>query len=91
MYFGKLWMVGRFDQPGGRFGLARLLPMNRQAGEVSVKLGAAGRDGAPPLCRQTDLEPAGSCTSGTAQPLPKYNSFAQLSWGLTEGEDEDIP
>ena len=28
-------MVGRVDQPGGRFGLARLLPMNRQAGEVS--------------------------------------------------------
>ena len=56
-----------------------------------VKLGAAGRDGAPPLCRQTDLEPAGSCTLGTTQPLPKYNSFAQLSYGLTKGEDEDIP
>ena len=31
-------MVGRVDQPGGRFGLARLLPRNRQAGEVSVVL-----------------------------------------------------
>ena len=31
-------MVGRVDQPVGRFGLARLLPSNRQAGEVSVVL-----------------------------------------------------